>query len=94
MFSKLVKLKNLYIFFLILALLNVFFSTEKSNAKTFLINEIEISTPFNDSFDKNEIINKSFVKAYNQLILSTVQSALHLFRKRVCLKITSESGSR
>ncbi len=75
MFSKLVKLKNLYIFFLILALLNVFFSTEKSNAKTFLINEIEISTPFNDSFDKNEIINKSFVKAYNQLILSTVQSS-------------------
>lgn len=73
-FPKLVKSKNLYIFFLLLALLNIFFSTENSNAKTFLINEIEISTPFNESFDKNEIINKSFIKAYNQLILLTVQS--------------------
>ena len=73
-FPKLIKLEDLYIFFFFLALLNIFFSTENSNAKTFLISEIEISAPFNDSFDKNEIINESFVKAYNQLILSTVQS--------------------
>ena len=73
-FPQLVKLKNLYIFFSILALLNIFFSTENSNAKTFLISEIEISAPFNDSFDKNEIINESFVKAYTQLILLTAQS--------------------
>ena len=73
-FPQLVKLKNLYIFFFILALLNIFFSTENSNAKTFLISEIEISTPFNDGFDKNEIINESFVKAYTQLILLTAQS--------------------
>ena len=73
-FPKLVKLKNLYIFFLFLALLNIFFSTANSNAKTFLIPEIEISSPFNEGFDKNEIINESFVKAYNELLLSTVQS--------------------
>ena len=73
-FPQLVKLKNLYIFFFFLALLNIFFSTENSNAKTFLISEIEISAPFNDSFDKNEIINESFVKAYTQLILLTAQS--------------------
>ena len=73
-FPKLVKLVNLYIFFFYLALLNIFFSTENSNAKTFLISEIEISTPFNDGFDKDKIINESFVKAYNQLILSTLQS--------------------
>ena len=63
-FPKLVKLKNLYIFFHFLALLNIFFSTTNSNAKTFLIPEIEIFSPFNEGFDKNEIINESFVKAY------------------------------
>ena len=73
-FSKIIKLKKLYIFFLVLALLNIFFSTENSVAKTFSIKEIEISSPFNASFDKNKIINKGFTKAYNELILSVVQS--------------------
>ena len=73
-FSKLFKLRSLYNLFLFLALLNIFFSTENSVAKTFSIKEIEISSPFNASFDKNKIINRGFVEAYKELILTIAQS--------------------
>ena len=73
-FSKLIKLQNVYNLFLFLALLNIFFSTENSVAKTFSIEEIEISSPFNASFDKNKIINEGFVKAYEELIFTIAQS--------------------
>ena len=68
------NLKLLYNFFLFLALINIFFSTEKSHAKTFFINDVEISTPFEINFNKNEIIDKGFVEAFNELILSIAQS--------------------
>ena len=68
------KLRKLYIFFLFLAVLNIFFSTGTSYAKTFSINDIELSTPFKVNFNKNKIIDEGFIKAFNQLILSTVQS--------------------
>jgi len=82
--SLLSNLKLLYNFFLFLALINIFFSTEKSYAKTFSINDIEISTPFEINFNKNEIIDEGFVKAFNELILSIVQS-----KDQVKLKNTS-----
>tara|TARA_A100001015_G_scaffold305752_1_gene398943 strand:+ start:2095 stop:3183 length:1089 start_codon:yes stop_codon:yes gene_type:complete len=72
--SLLSHLKLLYNFFLFLALINIFFSTGKSHATTFSINDIEISTPFEINFNKNEIIDEGFVKAFNELILSIVQS--------------------
>ena len=68
------NLKPLYNLFLFLALINIFFSTAKSHAKTFSIDDIEISTPFEINFDKNEIIDEGFEKAFNELILSIVQS--------------------
>ncbi|MDC3101096.1 hypothetical protein OA407_00230 [Candidatus Pelagibacter sp.] len=68
------NLKLLYNFFLFLALINIFFSTGKSHAKTFSINDIEISSPFEINFNKNEIIDEGFIKAFNELILSIVQS--------------------
>ena len=37
------KLRRLYIFFLFLAVLNIFFSTGISLAKTFSINDVELS---------------------------------------------------
>ena len=78
------KLKLLYIFFLFLALINIFFSTGKSHAKTFSINDVEISTPFEINFNKNEIIDAGFVEAFNELILSIVQS-----KDQIKLKNTS-----
>ena len=68
------KLKNLYNFFLFLALINIFFSTENCEAKTFSINDIQISSPFEINFNKNEIIDQGFIEAFNELIISITQS--------------------
>ena len=72
--SQLKNLKLLYIFFSFLALINIFFSTGKSYAKTFSVDDIEISTPFEINFNKNEIIDEGFVEAFNELVLSIVQT--------------------
>ena len=66
--------KKLYIYFCFLALLNIFFSTANVSAKSFSINNIEISTPFEISFNKTQIIDKGFLEAFNQLILSIAQT--------------------
>ena len=66
------KLGKLYIFFLFLSVLNIFFFSGISHAKTFSINDLELSTPFKINFNKNKIIDEGIVQAYNQLILSTV----------------------
>ena len=71
---KLLNFKRLYIHFCFLALLNIFFSTENIQAKTFSINDIEISTPFEINFDKNNIIDEGFLKAFERLVLSIVQT--------------------
>ena len=46
-------LKNLYIFFVFLSLTLFFFSTDKTEAKSFSVDNIEISKPFEINFDKN-----------------------------------------
>ena len=79
------KLRKLYIFFLFLAVLNIFFSTGISLAKTFTINDVELSTPFKINFDKNKIIDEGFVQAFNQLMLSTVQSKDYQKLKKIPL---------
>lgn len=71
---KLFNYKRLYIHFCFLALLNIFFSTENIQAKTFSINDIEISTPFEINFDKNKIIDEGFLQAFNRLVLSILQT--------------------
>ena len=71
---KLFNYRRLYIHFCFLALLNIFFSTENIQAKTFLINDIEISTPFEIDFDKNNIIDEGFLQAFDMLVLSIVQT--------------------
>jgi len=71
---KFFNYKRLYIHFCFLALLNIFFSTENIQAKTFSINEIEISTPFEIDFDKNKIIDEGFAQAFNRLVLSMLQT--------------------
>ena len=73
-FLNFFKFSNLYSYFLILALLNIFFSTANANSKIFTIDDIEISTPYEINFDKNQIIEEGFVQAFNQLILSIIKS--------------------
>ncbi len=71
---KYLLFKKMYIYFCFLVLINIFFSTENIHAKTFTISDVEISTPFEINFDKNEIIDQGFSKAFNRLILSIVQT--------------------
>ncbi len=71
---KLSIFKRLYIHFFFLTLLNIFFSTENIQAKTFSINDIEISTPFEINFNKNKIIDEGFAQAFNRLVLSILQT--------------------
>jgi len=59
--------KILYIFFTFLALNLFFFSTVKSEAKAFDINNIDISRPFEINFNKNEVIDEGFRKAFSEL---------------------------
>ena len=60
--------KNLYIFFLFLSLNIFFFSTVKCKANAFEINNINISRPFEINFDKSEVIDEGFKKAYQNLV--------------------------
>ena len=68
-------LKGLYIFFIIVAVNIFFFSTKNLNAKAFLIEDIEISQPFESNFDKNSLIYKGFENAFYELINSLIKSS-------------------
>ena len=68
-------IKHLYIFFSILALIIFFFSTEVVKAKSFEINDIEISQPFEINFDKNKVIDLGFKNAFFELIYSLIKSS-------------------
>ncbi len=68
-------IKRLYIFFSTLALIIFFFSTEVVKAKSFEIDNIEISQPFEINFDKNKVIDLGFKKAFFELIYSLIKSS-------------------
>ncbi len=70
-------LKNLYIFFVFLSLTLFFFSTDKTEAKSFSVDNIEISKPFEINFDKNKVIDKGFIKAFSELIFTITISSDH-----------------
>ena len=67
--------KKLYILFIVLALTIFFFSTTFVRAKSFEINNIEISQPFENNFNKNSVINTGFKKAFYELTYTLVKSS-------------------
>ena len=73
--KKKINLKFLYIFFIILSLNLFFFSTEKIVAKSFEIENIDISRPFEINFNKNEVIDEGFEDAFFELISIIVNSS-------------------
>ncbi len=64
--------KYLYIFFLAISLSLSFFSTSK--AKEFFIDEIEIQEKLENDFNKEKLINKGFIKAFEELMSKLLQS--------------------
>ena len=59
--------KVLYIFLVLLSLNIFFFSTDKIFSKSFDIENIDISRPFEMNFDKNQVINEGFERAFFEL---------------------------
>jgi len=74
-------------YFCILAFLNIFFSTDTVYAKTFSVNDVEISTPFEINFNKNEIIDEGFIQAFDRLILSIAQTKNQKKLKKTSLRV-------
>ena len=73
--------KILYIFFVLLSLNLFFFSTDKIQAKSFSVDNIEISKPFEINFDKNRVIDEGFIKAFSELIYTiTISSDYKIIR--------------
>ncbi|MDB9739285.1 hypothetical protein OAB10_03185 [Candidatus Pelagibacter sp.] len=66
--NKFYKLLNVYIYFILFSLLIVFFSTTYSNANAFKVSDIEISSPFELNFEKNNVIDKGFQTSFSDLI--------------------------
>ena len=73
--KKIFYSKSLYNFFLFLSLSIFFFSTAKVQGKAFDINNVEISKPFEISFNKNKVIDEGFRKAFNELMHLIVNSS-------------------
>ena len=71
---KLIYFKTIYIFIIFLSLILSFFSTTKAKSKPFEIENIEISKPFQLNFNKNDVIDEGFVKAFNKLVALVVTS--------------------
>tara|TARA_Y100000590_G_scaffold456266_1_gene606521 strand:- start:593 stop:1669 length:1077 start_codon:yes stop_codon:yes gene_type:complete len=59
----------LYIFFFILVLFLIDFSTNQVYAKNYKIKNIEIVEPYDLDFNKLQVIDKAFIKAFQELIL-------------------------
>ena len=55
--------RKLYISFFVLTLI-IFFSTSNLRAKSFEINDIEISEPFENDFNKNKALDNGFKKLF------------------------------
>ncbi|MBD1140214.1 hypothetical protein IDH15_03000 [Pelagibacterales bacterium SAG-MED38] len=83
-------IKHLYIFFSTLALIIFFFSTDVVKAKSFEINDIEISQPFEINFDKNNVIDQGFKNAFFELIYSLIKSSD--FKKIDTIKLNEIKG--
>ena len=83
-------LNRLYIFFPILSLIIFFFSTTGVKAKSFEINNIEISKPFENNFDKNKVIDTGFEKAFLELIYILTKSSDH--KKLKSIKLNEIKG--
>ena len=78
-------IKFLYIFFIILSLNIFFFSTDKVKAKSFKVDNIEISKPFEINFDKNKVIDDGFVEAFSNLISTITISSDQVVIKSIKL---------
>jgi hypothetical protein len=66
--NKLLRLQNVYIFFISFVLFIIFFSTTFLHANTFKVSDIEISSSFELNFNKNKVIDEGFTESFLNLL--------------------------
>tara|TARA_B100000401_G_scaffold436548_1_gene380219 strand:+ start:38 stop:1114 length:1077 start_codon:yes stop_codon:yes gene_type:complete len=59
----------IYILFLFFLIFFTKFSTISANANTYKIADLEISKPYDNNFNKEGVIDKAFIKAFEQILL-------------------------
>jgi len=64
----------IYITFIVLIINLIQFSTNKANSNIYKISNISVSEPYDLNFDKSNVIDKAFNKAFLQLLKITVHS--------------------
>ena len=84
--KKIIK-KFLYNFFGLIFIYLFIFSTNKAYSNTYKIENIEISDEYNTNFNKEDVIEKSFVKGYEILINKITISKDHDKLKKQNLKL-------
>ena len=77
---------HLYIFFLILIIIFVEFSTNIAKAKNFTITNIEIKEEYTLNFNKTKALDKAFKKAFEILILKILDSNDKFILRNIDLK--------
>ena len=60
---------SIYILFLFFIIFFTKFSTISVNANTYKIDDLEISKPYDNNFNKEAVIDKAFIKAFEQILL-------------------------
>ena len=60
---------SIYILFLFFLIFFTKFSTISANANTYKIADLEISKPYDNNFNKEDVIDKAFIKAFEQILL-------------------------
>ena len=60
---------SIYILFLFFIIFFTKFSTISANANSYKITDLEISKPYDNNFNKEAVIDKAFIKAFEQIIL-------------------------
>ena len=66
--------KNLYIFFSILFIFLILFSTNNLHAKNYKVKNIKIITPYNLDFKKDAVMDKAFSSAFELLMLKILNT--------------------
>ena len=67
--------QNLYLYNATILIINLIqFSTNKANSNIYKISNISVSEPYDLNFDKSNVIDKAFNKAFLQLLKITVHS--------------------
>ena len=77
----------LYNFFVLFIIYLFLFSTNKTYAITYKIENIEVSEEYNVSFNKEDVIDKAFINAYHVLISKITISKDHKLLKNQNLKL-------